>query len=129
MLDDAMPLWLNLIEPPASCYPVLEALILEKRVLADGVWARIRRQYEANKLSAARYTMNYLPPSQTPDARTATAVSDTPLPWLLKLPPSFSDSQMNRELAALAISRIARNDPRMAAEHLSSCLLYTSRCV
>lgn len=119
MLDDAMPLWLNLIEPPASCYPVLEALILEKRVLADGVWARIRRQYEANKLSAARYTMNYLPPSQTPDARTATAVSDTPLPWLLKLPPSFSDSQMNRELAALAISHIARNDPRMAAEQLS----------
>jgi hypothetical protein len=37
MLDDAMPLWLTLVEPPESCYPVLEALILEKRVLADGV--------------------------------------------------------------------------------------------
>ena len=24
-----MPLWLNLIEPPESCYPLLEALILE----------------------------------------------------------------------------------------------------
>lgn len=119
VLVDSMPLWIGLIEPPASCYPVLEALILEKRVLADEVWARIRRQFEANKLSAARYSMNYLPPSQTPDARTATAVSDTPLPWLLKLPPSFSGSQMNRELAALAISRIARNDPRMAAEQLS----------
>lgn len=43
MLDDAMPLWLNLIEPPESCYPTLEALILEKRVLTDDVWARIRR--------------------------------------------------------------------------------------
>lgn len=119
MLDDAMPLWLNLIEPPASCYPILEALILEKRVLADEVWARIRRQFEANKLSAARYSMNYLPPSQTPDARTATAVADTPLPWLLKLPASFSSNRMNRELATLAISRIARNDPPMAAEQLS----------
>ena len=33
-----MPLWLNLIEPPEACYPVLEALILEKRVLADEVF-------------------------------------------------------------------------------------------
>ena len=36
-LDEALPLWLNLIEPPESCYPVLEALIVEKRVLADDV--------------------------------------------------------------------------------------------
>ncbi len=119
LLDEAMPLWLNLMEPTESCYPVLEALILEKRVLADEVWARIRRQFEANKLAAARYSMNYLPPSQTPDARVALAVSDTPLPWLVKLPAGSASSRMNRELAALAISRIARTDPRMAAEQLS----------
>ena len=118
MLDEAMPLWLNLIEPPEACYPVLEALILEKRVLADEVWARIRRQVEANKMSAARYSMNYLPPSQTPEAKVALAVSDTPLPWLVKLAPAAFSKRMNRELAALAISRIARNDPRMAAEQL-----------
>jgi len=118
MLDDAMPLWLNLIEPPESCYPVLEALILEKRVLADGVWARIRRQFEANKMAAARYSMNYLPVSQTPDAKVAAAVVDKPMPWLVKLPATISGSRMNRELVALAISRIARNDVRMAAERL-----------
>lgn len=119
MLDEAMPLWLTLMEPSESCYPVLEALILEKRVLADDVWARIRRQFEANRLAAARYSMNYLPPSQTPDAKVALAVSDTPLPWLVKLPAGSAGSRMNRELTALAISRIARNDPRMAAEQLS----------
>ena len=37
VLDDAMPLWLTLVEPPESCYPVFEALIMEKRVLADDV--------------------------------------------------------------------------------------------
>ena len=115
--DEAMPLWLNLIEPPESCYPVLEALIVEKRVLADEVWARIRRQFEMNKMVAARYSMNYLPPSQTPDARVALAVTDTPLPWLVKQ--STLSSRMNRELAALAISRMARNDPSMAADRLS----------
>ena len=118
VFDEAMVLWLTLIEPPVSCYPVLEALILEKRVLADEVWARIRNQFEANKLAAARYSMNYLPPSQTPDTRVATAVSDTPLPWLLKQS-GLANSRMNRELAALAISRIAWNDPRMASEQLS----------
>jgi len=118
VLDEAMSLWMSLIEPPESCYPVLEALILEKRVLADEVWARIRRQFEMNKMVAARYSMNYLPPSQTPDPQTALAVTDKPMPWLAKLPSNISGSRMNRELAALAISRIARSDPSMAAERL-----------
>lgn len=117
--EEAMPLWLSLIEPPEPCYPVLEGLIVEKRVLADQVWERIRRQFEANRLAAARYTMNYLPSNQTPDAKVALAVSDTPLPWLAKLSPAAASSRMNRELAALAISRIARNDPRVASEHLA----------
>ena len=117
-LDDAMPLWLNLLEPPEPCYPVLEALIIDKRVLADAVWARIRRQFEANKIEAAIYSMNYLPPSQTPDKKLAQTITGKPLPWLLKLPGDFSTSRMQRELAVLAIQRIARNDPRMAAEQL-----------
>ena len=114
--DAALPLWLTLMEPPEACLPVLDALIVEKRVLADGVWQRIRRQIEANKPASARYTMNYLPPSQTPDARTAFAVTDSPLPWLVRA--DVGGSRMHRELAALAIGRIARNDPRMAAEQL-----------
>ena len=119
MLDEAMPLWLTLIEPPESCYPVLEALIVEKRVLADSVWNRVRRQIEANKPAAARYSMNYLPASQTPDARVATAVTDSPLPWLVKLPASFAGNRMMRELAVLAVARVARSDPSMAAERLA----------
>jgi soluble lytic murein transglycosylase len=115
-LDEAMPLWLNLIEPPESCQPVLEALIIAKRVQVDDVWARIRRQIEANRPTAARYSMNYLPQSQTPDAKTARAVTDSPLPWLVKA--KLTDGRMHRELAALAIARIARNDPRLAAGQL-----------
>jgi soluble lytic murein transglycosylase len=118
-LDDALPLWATLLEPPEPCYPVLEALIVEKRVLADAVWARIRRQFEANKMAAALYSMNYLPASQTPDKKLAQTIIDTPLPWLIRLPGDLSASRMQRELAALAIQRIARSDPRMAAEQLT----------
>ncbi|TMQ74717.1 lytic transglycosylase domain-containing protein [Candidatus Accumulibacter phosphatis] len=118
VLDDALPLWLTLLEPPEPCYPVLEALIIDKRVLADAVWARIRRQFEANKIAAALYSMNYLPSSQMPEKKLAQTVVDTPLPWLGRLPSDFSGNRAQRELAALAIQRLARNDPRMAADQL-----------
>lgn len=118
MLDEAMPLWLSLLEPPQSCLPVLEALVIDKRVQAEDVWARIRRQFEANRPVAGRYSMNYLPASQTPSDKEAKAVSETPLPWLAKLPSGTLESRKGRELAALAIARIARSDPRMAAEQL-----------
>jgi soluble lytic murein transglycosylase len=118
MLDDAMPLWLSLLEPPASCYPVLEALIWEKRVLADEAWARVRRQVEANKIAAARYSTNYLPPSQTPTAAQLDAALERAMPMLAKLPSSWAEKRMGRELVVIAIQRIARNDPRQAADQL-----------
>ena len=118
MLDDALPLWTTLLEPPEPCYPVLEALIWEKRVLADEVWVRVRRQVEANKIAAARYSTNYLPPSQTPSAGQFDAAVDKPMPTLAKLPANWAEKRLGRELAAIAIQRVAKSDPRMAAEHL-----------
>ena len=119
VVNDALPLWLSLVEPPEGCYPVLEALIVDKRVLADEVWARIRRQIEANRPAAARFSMNYLPPSQTPDAKTAQGVTESSMAWLAKLPANFAQSRMQRELAAIAVARVARSDPRMAAEQMA----------
>ena len=118
VLDEAKPLWLSLIEAPESCLPVLEALIVDKRVQADDVWARVRRQFEANRPAAGRYSMNWLPQSQTPTEKEAKAVSDAPLSWLAKSSASVLNTRKGRELAALAIGRMARSDPRMAAEQL-----------
>ncbi|MDR2452074.1 MAG: lytic transglycosylase domain-containing protein [Candidatus Accumulibacter sp.] len=115
-LEEAMPLWLALVDPPESCHPVLEALIVDKRVQAGDVWARIRRQVETNRLTAASHSMNYLPLSQAPDARTVKAVIHSPLPWLTRT--KLSDSRRHRELAALAVARIARKDPSLAAGQL-----------
>ncbi|HJW24822.1 MAG TPA: transglycosylase SLT domain-containing protein [Rhodocyclaceae bacterium] len=117
-LDEAQPLWLGLLEPPDACQPVLEALIWEKKVLADDVWARIRRQFEANRTNWAKATMHYLPASQTPDNRQVDAVVDKAMATLVKLPANWAASRLGRELAALAIQRVAANDPRTAAEQL-----------
>ena len=117
-LDEAMPLWLKLVDTPDACYPVLEALIINKRVQIDDVWARIRRQFETNRLSGARYTMNYLPESQTPDAKTMQAFNKSPVKWLIKLPASTLSEPRYQELAALAVGRIARTDPAAAATQM-----------
>ncbi|MDR2507718.1 MAG: lytic transglycosylase domain-containing protein [Candidatus Accumulibacter sp.] len=117
-LDETMPLWLDLVDPPDACLPLLESLIVEKRVQVDDVWARIRRQFEARKMKAARHTMNYLPETQTPNEKTAKAVTEKPLPWLKELPENFHENRMSRELAILAISRVAWNDVPAAAEQL-----------
>ncbi len=118
VLEEAEKLWLTLLEPPETCQPVLEALIWEKRVLADDVWARVHRQVEANRPSWAKQTLFYLPSSQTPDAKAVEAALAQGMGYLARQPAHWASSRQGRELAAIAIQRIASNDPRVAAEQL-----------
>lgn len=117
-LEEALPLWLGLLEPPEPCRLVLEALIWDKKVLADHVWQRARRQLEANRPSWAKATLFYLPASQTPDGRQIDQVVDKPAVYLATLGNAWESNRASRELAAMAIGRLARNDPAYAAEQL-----------
>jgi soluble lytic murein transglycosylase len=117
-LDEAEKTWLTQLEPPEACQPVLEALIWEKRVLADDVWARTRRQFEANRVNWAKQTMFYLPPSQTPETRAIDAVIASGPGSLARQPANWYATRQGRELAAIAIQRISPNDPRVAADEL-----------
>ena len=117
-LDEAEKSWLTQLEPPEACLPVLEALIWEKRVLADDVWARARRQFEANRTTWAKQTMFYLPPSQTPDSRSVDAVIASGMGYLARQSANWYATRAGRELAALAIQRITPNDPAAAANEL-----------
>ncbi|MEY2633011.1 MAG: hypothetical protein RIR00_1665 [Pseudomonadota bacterium] len=118
VLDEILPLWRTLLEPSEPCVLALEALIWEKRVLADDVWIRVRRQVETNKLSWARQTLFYLPNSQSPDPRQLEQMLDRPPVYLARLPANWFTTRPGRELVLLAISRVARSEPAMAAEHL-----------
>ena len=118
ILDEAEKTWLTQLEPPEACQPVLEALIWEKRVLADDVWARTRRQFEANRVNWAKQTMFYLPPSQTPETRAVDAVIASGPGYLARQPANWYSTRPGRELAAIAIQRISPNDPRFAADEL-----------
>lgn len=119
-LDEAMGLWNTLLEPPEPCQNVLEALIWDKRIQADHVWARVRKQYEANRLQWAKQTMAYLPDSQTPDSRQLAAVNERAAAHLAKPPANWAGNRMGRELMALAVQRAASNDPEFAAGRLEA---------
>jgi len=118
VLDEAQKLWLTMLEPPEACRPVLEALIRDNRVAADDVWTRARRQFEANRTGNAKNTLAALPASQTPDAKALDLVISSPMGYLARQPGNWSTTRAGRELAALAIQRIAANDPRAAANEL-----------
>ncbi len=118
VLDEAEKLWLTQIEPPEACRPVVDALVASQRMSADDVWTRARRQIEANRPGHAKTTLNYLPDSQMPDSRAFDSAISNPMGYLARQPGNWYGTRSGRELAAIAIQRIAANDPRFAADEL-----------
>ncbi|MBS1141518.1 MAG: Lytic transglycosylase, catalytic [Proteobacteria bacterium] len=118
VLSEAEKLWLTMLEPPEPCRPILEALVASQKMTADDVWARARRQLEANRPGWAKTTLNYLPDSQMPDSRSLDSAISSAMGYLVRQPGNWSNSRAGRELAAFAIQRLATNDPRVAADEL-----------
>lgn len=118
VLGEAEKQWLTVLEPPEPCRQVMDALVLNQRISADEVWTRARRQVEANRPSWAKTTLNYLPVTQMPDSKAFDNAIASAMGYLVRQPANWSTSRVGRELAAFAISRLAANDPRVAADEL-----------
>lgn len=120
VLTEAEKLWLTQLEPPEPCRPVFDALVGSQRLSAEDIWLRAHRQIEANRPAWAKTTLNYLPESQVPNARAFDSVLKSPMAYLVRQPANWSSTRAGREMAAMAIQRIAMNDPAVAAEQLES---------
>jgi soluble lytic murein transglycosylase len=118
VLVEAEKLWLTMLEPPESCRPILDTLIASQRLGVDDVWARARRQLEANRPGWMKTTLNYLPDSQMPDGKALDSATNSAMSYLVRQPANWHASRAGRELAAFAIQRLASNDPRVAADEL-----------
>jgi soluble lytic murein transglycosylase len=122
-LDDAKPVWFSSSDLPEACRPVTDALVSNKRLQADEIWERIRRQLENKKPQQAIFASRYLPDAQMPEARALDAVTDNPMRYLARLSNSYieaaRDNRRNRETLLYAVERIAANDPQVAANELS----------
>ncbi|MGB4673707.1 MAG: transglycosylase SLT domain-containing protein [Azovibrio sp.] len=115
-LAEGENLWLTLHEVPEACRPVMA--LLAERASVDQIWARVRLLVEVNKLAPARQVLAALPPGQQPDPKQLESMLDKAAAWLARLLPASLKDRTGRELVALAIQRLARNDPVFAAEQL-----------
>ena len=118
VLDEVAKQWLVQLEPADSCKPVFDALVSAQRVDADDVWQRARRQIEVNRPARAKATLDYLPDSQAPDDKSFDSATRNAASYLAHQSGSWSARRSNRELTAIAIQRLASNDPQYAAEQL-----------
>ncbi|MDD3352688.1 lytic transglycosylase domain-containing protein [Zoogloea sp.] len=114
VLAEVRPLWFSLVDTPESCIPVLRALVQEALVSPDEIWLRVRRLMEAKRLSGARAVAAWLPPEQAPLPSDLERAGSNPAVWLDRMPANFAVSRPGRELALIALVRVARDDPKGA---------------
>jgi soluble lytic murein transglycosylase len=117
-LDDIAKTWLTQLEPAEPCRPLFDALVSSQRVGIDDVWTRARRQIEANRPSHAKTTLNFLPDSQMPNSRQLDTALGNAMSYLVHQSGNWAASRTGRELASIAIQRLATSDPRLAAGEL-----------
>ena len=114
-LDEARPLWYEVVDLPESCDPLMDRLVADGRLGSDDIWMRVRRLMANKRFTVARQVLEYLPKDQVPDARALDAVIDNPARYLAKLPTKFAAKRPAREAALLALLLTARNDPAATA--------------
>jgi soluble lytic murein transglycosylase len=114
-LDEARPLWFSVLDLPDGCQPLMDRLLADGRLTADDIGARVRRLLEMKKVGAVKTVTRLLPAAQAIDGRKLDAVIDNPARYLARQPANFATTRAGRELALLAIVRMSRNEPAVAA--------------
>ncbi|MGB0129834.1 MAG: transglycosylase SLT domain-containing protein [Rhodocyclaceae bacterium] len=112
--DEAKSLWLD-AGLPQACNAALELLAAEGKMSNEQLWQRLRRLLEGKSVAPGRSFAAYLPAGEAPDGRTLDSVVSSPAPFIYKLRPDFSSSHTTREMAMVAVARMARSDPQGAA--------------
>ena len=119
--NESRQYWLEPRELPDGCAVIVDESIARSQVTLKQVWQRIRLLLEAGQMTAARRTMAYLPLSERPDEKLLTIAATEPAKLLARAPENLS-AQAVREMVLFAIVRLARSDPRIAAEFVNSSL-------
>ncbi len=114
-LAEARKLLVSVQPLAASCFPPLGRLAASGEVSSANVWERLRRLWATGKLKEARIAASWLPADEAPAGKTIEAVIEHPAQHLARLPERFADARRGREIAGLAVLRMARADARVAA--------------
>ena len=119
--EEAKAMWAEPKELPEGCTTLAEKLINDGRLRVRDMWYRARILFDNGQLSAAQRVLDYLPADEAPDSRMLSQAASSP-EKLLAAPPQDLARRQVREMVVFAIVRLARNDPRAAAEILGGPL-------
>ncbi len=112
-LDAARAMWLDMVDLPAPCNPVMDKLVSAGRLSEDDIWTRIRRQLEAKRLGGALAAGAYL--QHAPQRVELASLMADPARHLHRQKANYAATRTGRELAMVALARLARSDPQAAA--------------
>ncbi|HAF55716.1 MAG TPA: transglycosylase [Thauera sp.] len=109
-LDEVAQQWDSLTEAYPACDLALASAASGGLVDEDQVWQRIRRQVDTRKPASALDSLSLLPPGSAPSRADLDQAIRSPAPWLDRLPANFAITRAGRELALVALVRLARED-------------------
>ncbi|HET6718120.1 MAG TPA: transglycosylase SLT domain-containing protein [Rhodocyclaceae bacterium] len=119
LLADARQFWQTQIDLPEACEVFFRNVILLSQLDERDVWDRARRHFEAGRYAHGRKTLSYLPKGQQVEDRVWAALNNKTERFLDGIIANPTVGPRNAELAALALLRLARQDPAVAAKYLS----------
>jgi soluble lytic murein transglycosylase len=99
-----------------GCVDLINALAVSQQFTADDVWQQIRLAYEQNYTNTGSKIADALG-QQRPDQSVFDTAASTPPLYLAR---GVGRDTSSHQLALVAITRMARNDPAMAAASFSS---------
>jgi soluble lytic murein transglycosylase len=110
--DQARQLWTTSVDTPEACQMLFEAMWANGDLRASDGWLRARRQVAMNKPGQARLTLGVMRVNVNDAAGGLDAVLGRPVIYLERVGTPNDDTQ--KELATLALVRMARNEPTSA---------------
>jgi soluble lytic murein transglycosylase len=116
-LSDIEAIWLEPKELPEGCTRLVEAMMKKERFPTTAIWRRVRVLFENGQITAAKTALGYLPKGEAPDERALAEAARHPKRHLGRLPAGL-ESRPVREVAVLAGTRYARDDPDAMARAL-----------
>ena len=119
--DEATEIWSEQKELPEGCGKLADEMVARGKFTVRHVWQRARMLLGIGQITAARNTLAYLPAGEAVDDALLNLAATAPQKLLAK-PPEDLSHRATREMLMFAIVRLARTEPRNAAEAMTRSL-------
>ncbi|MDR3087782.1 MAG: transglycosylase, partial [Azoarcus sp.] len=107
VLNEVANAWPSLTYAHAACAPVLRAAVSQRAVSTEDVWHLFRRRVDTRSPARARAVLAWLAEDSLKSFNQAVR---NPKRYLDRLSPKATNTRAGREIAMVALTRIARDD-------------------